>query len=387
MKKKAHLMVVDDDAVLCRLLQTVLERAGYRVETATSGTDGQAAIIRGRPDLLLLDLKLRDTDAPKFIAELRELGYIPPFIVITGQGDERAAVQMMKLGALDYLLKDTQFIHFVGTVVERALAQIEMRRQLSQSEEERRRLERELLEISERERRSVGHDLHDGVGQQLTALSLMSHALCESLAASPLLAPAREINQHIRATITETRRLARGLAPVSLDEGGLSDALAELASLAQRTGRARCLFCGTGTTGPADSSMAIHLYRIAQEAVNNAMKHAEATDIRIRLESCAEGLRLEISDNGVGLPASQGSSGMGLRVMDFRARLIGGHVEITSTPGKGVRIVCVCPDSEPASATSFSSPSPSAASVTAGTSIPEPQSHAAAQIATTLPIP
>ncbi len=247
-------------------------------------------------------------------------------------------------------------LNFSASMSQKIHLLAEMQRRLSQSEAERRRLERELLEICERERRTIGHDLHDGVGQHLTALSLMAHALCESLAASPLLGPARELNQHIRETITETRRLARGLAPVVIECGGLSKALAELAELTQRGGRARCTFSCSKNVGPVATSVAVHLYRIAQEAVNNAVKHAgalaptgapvptSALEIRLRLERGADGLKLEITDNGQGLPVDRSAPGMGLRVMDFRARLIGGKVSVSSARGQGVRIVCLCPE-------------------------------------------
>jgi signal transduction histidine kinase len=347
-RERKCILVVDDDIALCELVKRALDRTGYHVVMATTGGAAKAALRTNKIDLMLLDLKLIDTDAEQLLAEITEEGPPPPFVVITGQGDERVAVQMMKLGALDYLLKDAQFIHFLNGVVERALAQVEIRWQLARLEEERQRLERELLEISERERRSVGHDLHDGVGQRLTALSLMSHALCETLGAErpDLLSHAQQINLHIRETITETRRLARGLAPVSMDAGGLTDALRELTETIQRQGGIRCTFDCAEQVEMADAEMGIHLYRIAQEAVNNAVKHAGASHIRIELERAAGQIRLCIADDGRGLPGELApEDGMGLRVMDFRARLLGGGVKVESGAERGVCITCICPES------------------------------------------
>jgi signal transduction histidine kinase len=347
-RERQRILIVDDDVALCELVKRVLDRAGYSVFNATSGEAAKEALRTDRPDLMLLDLKLADTDAEQLLAEISAEAPPPPFVVITGQGDERVAVQMMKLGALDYLLKDAQFIHFLTGVVERALAQVEIRWQLERLEQERQRLERELLEISERERRSVGHDLHDGVGQRLTALSLMSHALCETLQNErpDLLPRAQQINLHIRETIAETRRIAHGLAPVSLDEGGLTDALRQLAETVQQGSGIRCIFNCAEPVEMPDAEMGIHLYRIAQEAVANALKHARATHIRIELERNEHQVRLQISDDGQGLPAGQDrEAGMGLRVMDFRARLLGGGVKVESSAKSGVCITCICPES------------------------------------------
>jgi len=107
-----------------------------------------------------------------------------PFIIITGQGDERVAVDMMKRGALDYLVKDVNFIEFVPTVVRRALSQLE-RNTARRCEADRQRLEQEILHISEREQQRIGRDLHDDLGQQLAGLSIMATMLSRSLAAVP----------------------------------------------------------------------------------------------------------------------------------------------------------------------------------------------------------
>jgi signal transduction histidine kinase len=347
-RERQRILIVDDDVALCELVKRVLDRAGYTVTYENSGEKAKETLRNDTPDLMLLDLKLADTDAEQFLAEISAEAPPPPFVVITGQGDERVAVQMMKLGALDYLLKDAQFIHFLMGVVERALAQVEIRWQLERLECERQRLERELLEISERERRTVGHDLHDGLGQRLTALSLMSHALCENLQKErpDLLPRAQQINLHIRETIAETRRIAHGLAPVSLDAGGLADALRQLAETSGQGGAIRCTFDCAEPVEMADEEMGIHLYRIAQEAVANALKHSGATHIRIELDRKDRHVRLQISDDGSGLAAGYDrEAGMGLRVMDFRARLLGGGVTVESSPKRGVCIRCICPES------------------------------------------
>src|SRR5258706_4035847 len=151
-------LIVDDDQGLLRLIEKALKREGFSTATAASGKDGIAWLAQHRADLMLLDLKLQDIEGKELINHLTDIHRSIPFVVITGHGDERVAVDMMKRGALDYLVKDASFLQFVPEVVRSALAQVDQEKRLAaaeqalrQSEAERKELERALLEISERE--------------------------------------------------------------------------------------------------------------------------------------------------------------------------------------------------------------------------------------------
>jgi len=217
---------------------------------------------------------------------------------------------------------------------------------LTEREAERVRLEREILETSERERRRIGRDLHDGIGQQLTAVSLATSGLITALeSAAPLLIPqAENLGGQIRETIAAVRALSHGLAPVALQDDGLMHALHELADSTGRTARLRCVFeCPTPVRVP-EADIAGHLYRIAQEAVNNALKHAAPAEIRIGLERRNGAVVLEVDDDGDGLPEKRtDGSGIGLEVMRHRAQIAGGTLEIGSAPAGGTRIACTVP--------------------------------------------
>jgi two-component system sensor kinase FixL len=208
---------------------------------------------------------------------------------------------------------------------------------------EQRRLEREVLQISESERQHFGRELHDGLGQQLTAIELMSHTLARELKSkSPTHGMAAdEIATLTRNTIAQTRRLAHGLAPVALEADGLIGALSDLARVTAQTGIA-CEFQCDAPIRLKDIATLTHLFRIAQEGVNNALKHARAQQITIRLSESDHGVQLMIKDNGSGMPPKH-EPGMGLQVIQHRARLIGGRVHIRSGRGSGVRIVCSLP--------------------------------------------
>jgi signal transduction histidine kinase len=150
-----------------------------------------------------------------------------------------------------------------------------------------------------------------------------------------------DIGRQIREAIAETRSLSHGLAPVALVDDGLMSALVSLAEGASRGGTVRCVFECAEPIRVADAEVADHLYRIAQEAVNNALKHAAPSEIRIGLERQNGALVLEVDDDGEGLNESTPLAiGIGLRVMRYRARLIGGALEIGSPPAGGTRVCC-----------------------------------------------
>ena len=221
-----------------------------------------------------------------------------------------------------------------------------MATRLAEREAERARLEREVLETSERERRRVGQDLHDGLGQQLTAASLATNGLITALESSApaLLLQAENLGAQLRQTIADVRALSHGLAPVAPADDGLTHALHILAETTALSTGVRCVFECPAPVRVPDAAVAGHLYRIAQEAVTNALKHAAPGEIRIGLERRDGVLRLEVDDDGAGLPEPPAAGGgIGLHVMRHRAELIGGTLEIGSPPAGGTRIACHIP--------------------------------------------
>ncbi len=453
------LLIVDDDEGLLYLLEAALRNESLEVATARSGSEALTWLDRHSADLLLLDLKLQDIGGREFVSKLADMGRLLPFIIITGQGDERTAVEMMKRGALDYIVKTANFLEFVPAVVrwglvqiakERHLAAVEAQARLGQTIVEqaydavmitttdpvdpeiiyfntafstltgcgpaeltnarlsqledltgpwpdfraalqsremfrgelflqhrqhgrriadgnfrpvvdaqgtathwavilhdltmRRKLEQELLENSECERRRFGQDLHDGIGQRLTAIELFSHALLTEVQrqAPGLAKPFSELGRELRETIRQTRALSHGLSPVATEAEGLMEALRELAKSTRSLTKIDCRFEGNPPVLVADANAATHLYRIAQEAVNNALKHGHPTRIRLSLTRQGDQVKLKVSDNGEGITKSLESvDGMGVRVMQYRAGLIGAKLQITSRPHKGVTISCL----------------------------------------------
>jgi two-component system, NarL family, sensor histidine kinase NreB len=213
-------------------------------------------------------------------------------------------------------------------------------------EEERIRLEQQILDISEREQRRIGQDLHDGLGQHLTGIELMTQSLEQKLAGKSKAeaAQAAKIAQHVRDAIRQTRSLARGLSPVEMDANGLMSALQELVSNVQNMFRVQCVFRWDKPVLIEENATATHLFRIAQEAVSNAIKHGKASRVEIALTAAAGQKTLEVKDNGVGIPRDvERSKGMGLRIMRYRAGVIGGSLTIQRGPHGGTILTCSLP--------------------------------------------
>ncbi len=207
------------------------------------------------------------------------------------------------------------------------------------------RLERQILEISDREQARIGQDIHDGLCQQLIGMAFNANSLQQSLGSHsvPEVAIARKLCLLLDEAITEARRVCRGLYPVRLKTEGLVPALEELAHTVTERFNLRCECDLQSRRLLCDVTTATHLYRIAQEAVNNAVKHSGATHVLLRLSTSEGGLELQVQDDGKGMQSSAGrAGGMGLHIMDYRARTIGGSLQIHGD-GSGTSVSCRVP--------------------------------------------
>lgn len=455
----ATILVVDDDRGLLRLIQKSLGREGFSVATADSGQAAIDWLKSHQPELALFDLKLQDMEAKDLIPAVTDLKHLPPFIIITGQGDERVAVEMMKSGALDYVVKDAQFQEILPTVVHRVLQRIQQGKKLAAAEQalrlseerfrvalknspvfvfnqdtelrytwihnaplrmeekdvlgktdedlfpadeadrliqikarvlatgtgvrqevkctlhsekhvydltvepvrdlhgqiigltgaamditEHKRLESEVLQISEMEQRRIGQDLHDGICQHLAGIELLSEVLEQKLKNKAQAAQAETIASHVRDVIAQTRSLARGLSPVVLESEGLMAALTELAVNTQKLFGVKGKFVCETPVYIHDLLVSTHLFRIAQEAVTNAIKHGKATQIEISLVTKLDKVVLSVRDNGKGFPPHEDSGkGMGLRIMKYRAGMIGATILFQRQNAGGMAVVCFLP--------------------------------------------
>jgi PAS domain S-box-containing protein len=212
---------------------------------------------------------------------------------------------------------------------------------------ERKQLESEIIEIANRERRRLGADLHDGLGQELTGISLMLRSLSKrsatlALEASPEL---NEIITLVNHAIQSSRRMALGISPVTLERGGLLPALQTLVAWScDSYGIDVRLQFGTRSQLLIGESAAAHLYLIVQEAINNAVRHGNARSIAVKLRTNRTLVSLSITDDGLGIAETRElGAGMGLKLMRYRCAMIGGVMKIKRMPRGGTRIHSVCP--------------------------------------------
>jgi signal transduction histidine kinase len=215
---------------------------------------------------------------------------------------------------------------------------------LRQEIRERSRLEKELLEIAEAEQRRIGHDLHDSLGQHLTATALAGKVLATRLTNKAPVEPAMadRVVAMVEEAIELTRNLARTLHPIELGTDGLAGALQNLAANLSKAFNVSCRWQQSGKVVLDDPATGIHLYRIAQEAATNAIRHGRARNLVISLDATSKSIMLAVTDDGAGLPAgARTKKGMGLRIMDYRAGMIGATFDIQNLPSGGARAVCV----------------------------------------------
>ncbi len=471
MKAPPTIIVVEDDEGLNRLIQRTLQREGFRTEGVLNGADALARVADNRHSILLLDYDISDMNGKQLVETLIEKKYDVPFIIVTGQGNEQIAVEMMKLGAMDYIVKGNDFIDIFPHLVKRVVKELDYKNLLKKSEEDlrkseeryrrlteaitdyiytvcvgaersmetthseacfavtgyterefglnpdlwiqmvveedrdlvrqqaeqvlsgqcpppiehriirkdgivrwvestvvpnhdaegnlisydgmirditdRKRLEKALLEIEEREQRRIGQDIHDDLGQLLTGIAFKTQVLEHKI----------EKNQHIDsrdvAEITalinqakdQARLLSRGLLSLEAEEDSLMVALKDLAANTRRIFNVTCGFKCEDVVSIYNKTAVTHLYRIAQEAVTNAVRHGNPSHIDICLSRKGDEVELKIRDDGRGIPEPSGQTeGMGLQIMKYRASMIGASFDIRSEPGRGTTAVCVFTD-------------------------------------------
>jgi PAS domain S-box-containing protein len=213
--------------------------------------------------------------------------------------------------------------------------------------QERRTLEQLVLRASEREQQRIGQELHDGLGQELAGLAFMIGALAKRLSTK---LPQEKKNTHdilelVQKAINEIRGVAKGLYPVEVRSGGLHSALGELATNTRRLFSLACTFSSDEPFEVHDAAVATHIYRIAQEAINNAIKHGKARNISIHLKKSPDHAILTVSNDGLAFGTEPvGPTGMGMQIMKYRADVIGGVLEVASEKDGLTVVKCTFPN-------------------------------------------
>lgn len=213
---------------------------------------------------------------------------------------------------------------------------------------ERKRLEREILKISDHEQSRIGQDLHDGACQDLASLAVLAEVVSRDPDQKNSRVAARmlEIARLARQSADEVRGLASNLLPVKIGQLGLECALCELADETSARHNVRCRFSMGGPITISDNNAAAQIFRIAQEATGNALRHARAKNITIELSESGGMVSLVVQDDGTGLPRRRKKGGLGLHTMNYRAKMLGGSLEIGPSEGGGTAVRCAFPGRE-----------------------------------------
>lgn len=216
---------------------------------------------------------------------------------------------------------------------------------LEQEMAERQRLEAALTQVSEAQQKSIGRELHDGLGQHLTSIAFFGATLQSKLddRAQPEAVAAQRIVELVNQSIDMTRRIARGLYPAALEFQGISTALDELADNTRALKGISCVLRADPDARVRDPLAAINLYRVAQEAINNAIKHSQARHLRIDLACVNGNHRLSVSDDGIGFDPERVEQGLGMHSLRARASLLGGFLEIERNTQGGTTVAIIYP--------------------------------------------
>jgi signal transduction histidine kinase len=208
-------------------------------------------------------------------------------------------------------------------------------------------LEKEIVEITNKVQARIGQDLHDGLGQHLTGITFLTRALENKLSAKslPEAADAAEVGRLVIQALSQTRNLARGLFPVELESNGLIPAFRELATTVENLFSISCVLECDENLKVTNLAVATHLFRLAQEAINNSVKHGKAKRVVVRLHKADGKVVLAISDDGQGFPRKEIKlNGLGLRIMNYRSQKIGATLDIQPGERGGTVVTCSLPN-------------------------------------------
>lgn len=351
MKLPLRILHLEDNSADAELIQHTLTIGGILgvITRAQTQAEFRAALRDSKPELVLADYALPGFDGLLALEIVREFSADIPFILVSGTVGEERAIESLKSGATDYVLKSR--LSRLVPAVRRALHESELqlaRRQAAAAQEESNRklqaLSRRLVETQERERRHIARELHDEIGQTLTLAQLNLQA---ALAQSESAAQRQRLEAGLTAVdrvLTQIHDISLNLRPSLLDDLGLAPALRWYTQRQAAVAGVETEFLAPDQMQRFSVQIETECFRIAQEALTNAMRHARAKKIQVELQVTENQLRLCIKDDGLGFEVSsrraqamRGAS-MGLLSMEERAELAGGQIEIISAPGQGTAI-------------------------------------------------
>jgi signal transduction histidine kinase len=356
-EKAMHVLLVEDEADHVDLIRRAFASAPQRVDVTVAGSlsEARARLAESVPDLAIVDLLLPDGRGTELLPP--DGGELPfPVVIMTAYGDEAAAVEAMKAGALDYVAKSDGTFADMPHIAERILREwgyiAERKRMVTRLLAQQKRLRAvasELVMAEERERRRIAAGIHDSIAQSLVVSKMRLQSMRTRLAGTPEAAELDGVIDLMERSGREARALTFELSPPILFESGLRAAAQWLVEGAARENGLRFTFEYEGREGPLSDDLRSVLFRALKELVTNVVKHARTEKARVLLKQAAGEVHLRVDDDGVGFSptrpeAARGvANGFGLFSIRERIGCLGGRMEIESSPGQGTAVTLVVP--------------------------------------------
>jgi signal transduction histidine kinase len=362
---RANILLVDDEPKNLLALSALLEDLGHPLLLARSGEEALRCALEHELALILLDVRMPGIDGFETARALhaRERSRLTPIIFLTAAADELGSIfRGYEVGAVDYLIKPLVpevLLSKVSVFVELHRKNAELSREIAErrqaeqqvreSQERLRALASHVITVREEERAHIAREIHDELGQVLTALKMDIVWLSKRLGEPTLLEKTQSMCQTVDDTIRTVRKISTGLRPEVLDDMGLVAAIAWQTTEFQKRAGVRCKSSLPAETVTFDKDLSTTMFRIYQELLTNVARHAQATRLDVELRAVDDRLVLKVSDNGVGIVAgdAHGKTSLGLLGMRERALRLGGSVDISSARGSGTQVAVSIPMGNP----------------------------------------
>jgi len=348
-RRPLRVLHLEDSDLDHELAMAHLQRAGLRVQAQRIESRAEfAAALQGEWDLILSDYNLPGFSGLQALEMLRDSGRLWPFILVSGEIGEDTAVEAMRNGASDYLLKNN--LARLAPAMEHAIEAAEARRARVAADEELQASRQRLAELAqhlqtsvEQERSAIAREIHDDVGGSLTALKFDLAWIARHAGSEPVRTRAQEALETVTLAIESSQRIMHNLRPAILEQG----LVAALQWMAQRHEKRTGIECHLHTnqeTMQLPAGVPLVAYRTAQEALTNVSKHSQATSVRLDLMLSPQMLSLDISDNGRGLSRQDlaKARSFGIRGLRERAATVGGWIDLSSS-AKGTTLILSVP--------------------------------------------
>lgn len=338
---RPRILVLDDESSIRIALSAILNDAGYDCEAVPDSATAMERLANGAVDVLISDIMLPDAQGVIFAGQVRTLAPRTEIILITGMPDTVTAIEAIRVGVFDYIIKPFTPDAILARVrraadlatlrAQNARYQKELEELVVQRSRDAGRLALQLMESQESQIQHLAREMHDDLGQALLALKMELQTKVAELPAENQVEFESAI-EYAAEIVTRCRALAHRLSPASLEKFGLPLALQELAGLFARRFKINVECHVADLPERMSSAVAIHVYRIVQEGVSNACRYSGGDRVIVRALCVNGGLHIEITDNGGGFSESANGGGIGLILMRERAELLGGRLNVESSP-------------------------------------------------------